>query len=83
MQLLLSAFFTGVGYKTTMGMGQTRRRTPVDNRPDSHCRCKGLCVIESRRHDFWQEMVIQYLLNRPRAWFRQDAVRQTSLVKEP
>jgi CRISPR-associated endoribonuclease Cas6 len=26
MQLLLeSAFFTGVGYKTTMGMGQTRR----------------------------------------------------------
>ena len=26
-------------------------------------------------------MVIQYLWNRPRAWFRQDAVRQTSLVK--
>ena len=53
----------------------------MDNGTDSRCSYKGLCIRESLRHDFWQEMVIQYLFNRPRAWFRQDAVRQTSFVK--
>ena len=32
------------------------------------------------RHDFWQEIVIQYLLNRPRVCFWQGAVRQIGFV---
>ena len=53
----------------------------MDNGTDSRCKYKGLCIRESLRHDFWQEMVIQYLFHRPLVWFRKDAVRQTSFVK--